>query len=407
MFDIDKWQEIFETIKKNKLRTFFTGFSISWGIFMLVILLGAGNGLQNGIKKLFEQDALNSIWIYSGQTTVEHKGYKEGREIEFTFEDFKKISELKDVDYSSGIRWMRKNISFKNKSLSFDIRPAHHDVQFAENITILEGRFININDINDSRKIAIIGQPVKEYFFGNASCIGEYIFIDNFSFKIAGVFKDAGGVGDNERIYIPITTSKKVFDNSNKINNLVVSAKESDLEKSIKISEAVKSKLAASHHFSVKDEGAIYINNNMDNYSRIKNVLNGIEIFIWIVGIGTIIAGIVGISNIMFIVVKERTKEIGIRKSLGAHPRGIISLILQESIFITFVAGYIGMIAGIFTIEFLKEKIPESEYFSNPEVDISTIVYALILLIISGAIAGYIPAKHAASIKPVEALKEE
>lgn len=410
MFDLDKWQEIFSTIKKNKLRTFLTGFSVAWGIFMLIVLLGAGKGLENGISSMFEADGVNSIWIYNGVTSIAHNGYKPGRLIKFDNSDYKNLKkEFKEVEHMTPQLGLNRitSVSYKNRSANFNVRSGNPDLIYGENLKVVEGRYINQIDIAEKRKIAVIGKPVKKELFNDQPCIGEVFFLNGFSFKVVGVFNDPGGVWDNNRVYIPVSTAQLVFTGNNFVDQLVLATNHSTLEQSINLSNNLRQRLSKIHDFAVEDENAIFVNNNFENYIKIMNVINAIRIFIWIVGIGTIIAGIVGVSNIMMIVVKERTKEIGIRKSLGATPASIVSLVMQESILITSFAGYIGLVIGIFTIEMVKDFIPNSDFFKNPDVDLSVAIYATIVLILAGSIAGFIPSRRAASIKPVEALKED
>jgi len=410
MFDLDKWQEIFSTIKKNKLRTFLTGFSVAWGIYMLIVLLGAGKGLENGISSMFEADGTNSIWIYNGVTSIAHKGYKPGRLVKFDNSDYKNLKkEFKEVEHITPQLGLDKitSVVYKNRTANFNVRSGNPDIMFGENLKVIDGRFLNPLDISENRKVAVIGKPVKKELFNDGLCIGEVFFLNGFSFTVIGVFNDPGGIWDNNRIYIPYSTAQLVFTGNNFVDQLVLTTNHPSLEQSIKLSNSLKQRLAKVHEFAVEDDNAIYVNNNFENFKKIMTVIYSIRIFIWIVGIGTIIAGIVGVSNIMMIVVKERTKEIGIRKSLGATPVSIVSLIMQESILITGFAGYIGLVLGIFTIETVRGLIPESDFFKNPDVDLKIAIYATILLILSGAIAGFIPARRAAAIKPVEALKED
>jgi len=407
--DIDKWQEITSTIKQNKLRTILTGFSVAWGIFMLIILLGSGKGLENGVEKQFAGDAINSIWFYSGQTSIAYKGLRPGRNIKFTNSDYELVKrEFPDAtQIASRANVDIREISYKNKYGNFNVQASLAGMQYAENIKILDGRFINIIDEQMQRKVVIIGLPVKEELFKLESPIGKHISIGGFSFLVVGVFKDSGGPGDNNRIYIPTTTAQIVFFGNKRFGQLVMSNKTNDEANTALLTAKVKKRLAQIHDFSVDDPRAMYINNNLENFKRISSVLIGIRFFIWIIGFGTIIAGMVGISNIMMIVVKERTKEIGIRKSLGATAFSIVSLIIQESILITSISGYIGLILGLLVLNLGKEYLPQNDFFYNPEVDLLIALKATVLLIISGALAGLIPAIKAASVKPVEALKEE
>ena len=410
MLDIDSWQEIFGTIKKNKLRTFLTGFSVAWGIFMLIILLGSGKGFENGVKKQFAGDAVNSIWVYSGRTSMAYKGFKPGRIIRFTNKDYNDTKrKIKQVEYISsryGIGGSH-SIAYKDKYGAFDIVTVHPDTKFLEMVNIKKGRFVNNIDIKEYRKITVISSIVKEALFDeNVEAIGKFINVNNIPFKVVGVFEDENE-RDNSRVYLPISTAQKVFNGQNRIRNLAFTTKNVSPKQSKKLAEKVRAQFAARHKFNKEDKSAIFINNNIDNFRQANNLFTGISLFIWIIGIGTIIAGIVGVSNIMIIVVKERTKEIGIRKAIGATPQSIINQILLEAILITGIAGYFGLVFGVGLLLLISSNLKGTEFFLNPQVDFRIAVSATLLLIFSGALAGYFPAKRASKIKPIVALRDE
>lgn len=411
MFDLDKWQEIFSTIKKNKLRTILTGFSVAWGIFMLVVLLGSGVGLENGIKKDFEGDAVNSIWIYQGQTSVPFQGMKVGRNIQFTNEDYDRTQQLlnEQGENFSGRAGISGSgiISYRNQYGTFEAIPVHPGTKQLEEVTILEGRFINNWDISDKNKIVIISSIVKQELFKEAKALGEFIKVNGVPFQVVGIFKDKND-RDNRRVYLPISTAQMVFNGGNKLYNIAFTTKEMNVEESQKTEEVIRTAFAAKHKFNKDDKRAIWVRNNVQEYQRMQSLFTGIRMFIWIIGIGTIIAGIVGVSNIMIIVVKERTKEIGIRKAIGATPYSIIGLVLLESILIMSFAGYIGLTMGVGLLELLAPQFssPDS-YFLNPSADFGIAVRATLLLVVSGAIAGLFPALRASKIKPVDALRDE
>lgn len=410
MFDLDKWNEILSTIRKNKLRTFLTGFSVAWGIFMLIILLGSGNGLENGVQKEFASSATNTIWIWSGQTSLPYKGMKPGRNIQMRNDDYSEIKRtVKGIDMSSPRynMWGSNTLSYKKQYGTFNIRTVYPDYQFIEKLGITQGRFINNTDIAQFRKVTSISTQVLEALFKGSSALGEYIQVNGIPFKVVGVFTDDDGRDDNMRmIYIPMTTAQRVFSGDNRINTIAITVGDATAEESKAVEQSVKAKLAKLHTFDVNDPRAIGSWNSVEEFTKFKKLFAGIRLFIWIIGFGTIIAGIVGVSNIMMIVVKDRTKEIGIRKAMGATPWSIISLVLQEAILITSFAGYVGLVLGVLLLETIGSKI-ESSFFSQPEVDLSVAIYALILLVVSGAVAGFIPARKAAAIKPIEALRDE
>jgi putative ABC transport system permease protein len=408
MFDIDKWQEIFATIRKNKLRTFLTGFSVAWGIFMLIILLGSGRGLENGVRIQFERDATNSIWIYRGQTSMPYKGLKPGRRIQFTNEDYdyskREIKNIENLSARLSV-FRQRNISYKSEYGNYDIVAVHPGTKVLENVEIIEGRFINDIDVKASRKVVAISTDVKKALFKEEDFLGKYIKINNIPFKVIGLYEDSSE-RDNQRVYISVSTAQKVFTGGNEIHNLAFTTGDATMEESMQIENDIRNKYSIRHKFDKSDQRALFINNNVEEYEKFQNLFAGIRLFVWIIGVGTIIAGIVGVSNIMLIVVKERTKEIGIRKAIGATPGSIIGLVLLESILITAFAGYVGLVLGVGLLELISPHI-QSEFFTNPEADFRIAVSATILLIVSGAIAGFVPARKAASIKPIEALRDE
>ncbi len=408
MFDLDKWQEIFETIRKNKLRTILTGFSVSWGIFMLIILLGSGNGLQNGVLDQFKQDAVNSLWIYSGRTSMPFDGMKAGRRIQFTNNDYQKTKDSGlDVDkISSRYSIFRNNlIYYKTEFVNYNIIAVHPDTEVLESTSNTKGRFLNEVDVKEFRKVVAISTVVEKALFKKEDPIGKYVKINGIPFQVVGVFTDYSE-RDLQRVYVPISTAQKVFNGANKISNMSFTTNTHDIESLKAMEEYLRKSFATRHKFNPEDRRAIWINNNMENYQRTMALFSGIRIFVWIIGVFTIIAGIVGVSNIMIIVVRERTREIGIRKALGATPNSIVGLVLLESVLITSVAGYMGLVSGVVLLEVLAPHT-QIEFFMNPSVDLSVGIQATLVLVFAGLLAGFFPAWKAANVKPIEALAHE
>lgn len=409
MFDRDNWQEIIAGMSKNKLRTVLTAVSVAWGIFILIILLGAGKGLYNGAHAQFMSDAVNSIFVMNGQTSIGYNGYKPGRKIQLTNEDVvHTTSNDKRIELRSAVYNTKESLilSYKNKHAGYLVRPAMPDHDQLENATVIEGRFINDIDQKEARKICVIGKPVKEELFGTNPAINKFIDVEGICYKVVGVFTDPGN-GDNNRIYIPLSTAQKAYNGKNHIDFFWISTTESGAETSDELVANIRKQLASKYSIHPDDYSALRIENWGNEYKKIMSMLSGINIFIWIIGVFTLIAGIVGVSNIMMIIVKERTKEIGIRKAIGATPASIVTQIIMEAVFITGIAGYAGLLGGIGILEAVNSIGIDSEFFRKPEVNFSIAISATVLIIVSGAIAGFIPALRAAKVAPVIALRDE
>ncbi|WP_459211353.1 ABC transporter permease [Aquimarina rhabdastrellae] len=415
MFSLERWQEIFETIRKNKLRTLLTGISVASGIFILVILLGVGQGMQNGISKEFEQDASNRISIWSNVTSKSHKGLNPGRYIQMTNEDFDflKLKHEDELEYKSSVnRIWGGLVNYKKESGTYRVEGVAPDYQFLENAKMVAGRFLNEDDNKGVEKYAVIGNKVyTDLFKSGEEAIGEYIQIRGINFKVIGVFSDPGGEREETRIFLPLFTHQRVFNQADKIRSMAFTLKpEATFEEAVAASKQftadLENYLKAKHIIAPDDESAIGINNSLENAKRFYQLIFMIKSFFWWVGICTIIAGVVGVSNIMLIIVKERTKEIGIRKALGAMPGAIIGMILQEAIFVTAMAGFAGLIGGLLLLEFVAPMV-QTDFIQNPSVNFNVAITTVIILIVAGALAGFIPAWRAARIKPIVALRDE
>ncbi|CAN1573603.1 SalY ABC-type antimicrobial peptide transport system, permease component [Flavobacteriaceae bacterium] len=414
MFNIERWQEIFEAIAKNKLRTFLTGLSVASGIFILVILLGVGKGLQNGIEKQFERDAAGIIEVWSGATTKAYKGLNPGRQIQFRNSDYdisvQKYGDQFEKNGSTLNAW-GASIVYGKESGNYQYRGVNPDYLAIENATVVKGRFINANDLIYNEKVAIIGQKINLDLFKGKNPIGEKISVNNINFKVVGVFTDPGGEREEGRVFIPLSTSQQVYGAGENISNMFYTLKKKDtydeaVAQAKKFTNDLGTLLKSKNMIAPDDESAIGINNSIVEAKKFYDLNLYIRLFFWWVGICTIIAGVVGVSNIMMIIVKERTKEIGIRKALGASPLSIVIMILHESIFITTISGFIGLLTGLALLELVGPHA-ESEYFRNPQVDFTVAISTLIVLVIAGALAGFIPAYRAAKIRPIVALRDE
>ena len=417
MFDRDKWNEIFSTIRKNKTRTFLTGFSVATGIFMLIFLLGAGRGLRNGMKDVFAQDATNSMQVFGRRTTKAYKGTPVGKRIQMVNADLESLKKSIDkIDAISAMSYIpgAEVISYKDNFGNFNVSPIHDTYNEIKNFDVIEGRFLNKIDIAEHRKVVIIQDEVEKILFPNETSLGKFININKIKFKVVGVFIKKDFEENSRDIYIPITVAQKIFNNNDHLRRISFTLDNVSLEESKEIEKQITYKMAAIHNFSREDKNALWIQNNIENSKQFSAMFSGIEKFVWIIGIFTILLGVIGVFNIMMIVVKERTKEIGIRKAIGASPASVISLVLMESIFITAASGYFGLIAGVGLLEMISkfnliEKLypPAAIYFLNPQVDLGIAVGATIVLVVTGALAGFFPARRAASIQPIDALRDE
>ena len=420
MFDLDKWNEIYFALKKNKLRTFFTAFGVFWGIFMLVVMMGAGRGLQNGVNMDMGDMATNSMFMWTRNTTMPYKGFPRGRRYLFQNSDTEALkSNIPEIKYIAARLqgWGgdgSNNVIRGERIGGFRIQGDYPDYNKIEPVDIINGRFINDTDIKDLRKVAVIGLRVyEEMFDADEDPIDQYLQIQGVYFKVVGLFKskksDQQADRDNQQIILPFTTLQRVYNYGDIVGWYAITSLD-DVSVSI-VEEKAKKLLASRHSIHPDDERAIGSYNLEVEFKKMTNLFNGIDALIWIVGIGTLFAGVIGVSNIMLIVVKERTKEIGIQRALGASPRDIISQIITEAVFLTTFAGYIGLVFGVGLLELLNYILVttggESNMFANPTVDFNMAITALIILVISGAFAGWIPAKRAISIKPIDALRDE
>lgn len=416
IFERDNWQEIFATIRKNKLRTFLTMLGVFWGIFMLVIMLGSGNGLQNGILRDFEGTATNSFFMWTQPTIKGYKGMKPGRRYNFNMADVEALKQLKELDAVSPMNQLGGHEEASNvvrglKTAACEIQANYPVSRKIEHVKIKKGRYINDLDIKEKRKVCVVGPRVVELLFKNGEeALGDYIRINGVYFKIVGITVQTASGDDGreqaQRINVPFTTFQNAFNYGDVVGWFAIKSK--DGIPAAQSEEKVISLLKERHKIAPDDAKAIGHWNMEVEYKKLEGLFIGIQILVWIVGIGTLLAGVIGISNIMLIVVKERTKEIGVKRALGAVPAQIIGQIVMETIFLTAISGYFGLVVGIGLLELINTLIGNSgEMFMNPTVDLSVALKALTVLIVSGAFAGLIPARKAVSIKPVEALRTE
>lgn len=415
MMDRDTWQEILATMRKHKLRTALTALGVFWGIFMLVFVLGMGKGLENGVFRDFGERAKNIMFVWTEPTTLPYQGFQPGRRIELKLDDIEAIKEnIDEVEYvAPRLSLGNQLVSHGEQQDNYGIRGELGEMIYVEALVVHEGRYINQRDVAEARKVAVIGKRVKEVLFGDKAAIGEYVRVRGIEFRVIGVFGPMQvkpwTEDDLEAVVIPLTTMHRTFGTGPRIDYFVCSA-----APQVRVSELeplVQGLLKQRHKIAPEDPRGIGGFNLEAEFLSVVTLFTGIRFFLWFVGIGTLLAGIVGVSNIMLIVVKERTKEIGVRKALGATPGSIIRMVLTESVFITSISGYLGLIVGTLVIGTINYVMVanqlEPDNFYNPQVNLGVGLGAMILLVLAGAAAGLIPAIQAANVNPVEALKDE
>ncbi len=418
---IDLWQEIYGTIKRNKLRTFLTGFAVAWGIFMLIVLLGAGNGLIHAFEQNTMQSALNSIRVYPGVTTEPYDGLQEGRYIELDNRDVEDTREQFTEHVSSTGATLQQsgvNISYKGEYVSLSLLGVYPNYREVEAVKTFSGRFINQLDLNGRRKVIVLHRKSADVLFGKTHTdpLGKFVNVGGVAYQVVGTYNDQGNQ-EPSTAYIPFSTLQTIYNKGNKLNSIIFTTRGLTSEESNEAFEQdYRRVIAANHRFAPEDEGAIWLWNRFTSYLQAQNAMGILRIAIWVIGIFTLLSGIVGVSNIMLITVRERTHEFGIRKALGAKPRSILWLIIVESVTITTVFGYVGMVAGIGATEWMNVAFGsqtvdaglfEAQMFSDPTVDIGIAVQATLTLIVAGTLAGLFPARKATKIRPIEALRAE
>ena len=417
---IDLWQEIYGTIKRNKLRTFLTGFAVAWGIFMLIVLLGAGNGIIHAFEQNASERALNSIRLGGGWTTKSYEGLKEGRRIQMDNKDLtatEKYFPDNIITAGATLRQGDVNISFGQEYINISLMGVHPNYVQSEAIKTATGRFINQNDIKERRKVIILHKKSAEILFkkSHTEPIGKFVNVGGVAYRVAGLYEDQGD--QSSVAFVPFSTLQTIYNKGDKLNNIIFTTKNLTSEEANEAFEKEYRKVIASNHrFDPEDESAIWIWNRFTQYIQTQNVAGLLRTAIWVIGIFTLLSGIVGVSNIMLITVKERTREFGIRKALGAKPLSILWLIIVESVTITTFFGYIGMVAGIGVTEWMNSAFGnqtadagmfQARMFSDPTVDIGIAIQATLTLIVAGTFAGFFPAKKAVSISPIEALRAD
>jgi putative ABC transport system permease protein len=415
LFSLDRWQEVLITIGRNKLRTALTAISVAWGIFVFVLLLGLGRGLNQGARHEFARDATNGVWITANKTSEAHGGYDIGRRIQFDNRDYDRAKDVEGIHDPTGQFFIRGSrfggtpmmTKRGSKASTFQINAVHHHALALETHEMVAGRFLSATDITQKRKSVVVGQPVLDFMFKpEETAIGEWIEVAGVPFQIVGIFKNSGGAEQERQLYIPVSTAQLAFNGADNLGMIAFTAGDADAAATQKIIDEVVAQLAERHNFSPDDKQAVRVQNNVEGFQRFQMIFLILYAFVAVIGLGSLAAGVVGVSNIMMIAVKERTKEIGVRKALGATPSSIVFMVIQEAVFLTGVAGLLGLAGGVFLLGFI-DSAHLTDFIRNPSINIGLGVAATLFLVLTGALAGYFPARAAAKINPIHALRDE
>ncbi|CAM1340368.1 ABC transporter permease [Tenacibaculum amylolyticum] len=409
MFDLDSWREIFQSISKNKLRAILSGFTVAFAILLFTLLFGIVSGLKNTFTDAFVDDAANSMFVRVWKTSKPYKGLQTGRRIQLKNKDFNYVGDEYEnkIQYLTARIYKNVNISYKNKQDNYNLRAVHPDHQFLEKTIMDEGRYINELDLQQASKVIVIGRLVKKDLFGERPAVGKQVNVNGISYKVIGVFSDDGGDNEERLTYMPVTTAQRLYGNNDHISQINIGYNPNlNLDQAIAFGNRLERDLREKLDIHPDDQSALSVRNMAEANKGVNQFMVALYFIVIFVGSGTLIAGIIGISNIMIFSIKERTKEFGIRKALGAKPSSIIAMVVKESLLITAIAGYLGLLLGTYILDQIGDGL-EEYFIKNPGVNTGIVVGATIVLILAGLIAGYLPAKKAAQIKPIVALRAD
>ncbi|PQJ78293.1 ABC transporter permease [Polaribacter porphyrae] len=410
MFDLDRWREIFQSINKNRLRSVMSGFTVAFAILLFTLLFGIVSGLSNSFKGAFADDAQNSMRVRVWKTTKPFKGLQTGRRIQLKNDEYNYVKEeyANKIQYQSARIYKNFTLKYKNKADNYNIRAVNPAHQFLEKTIIDEGRFLNERDLKEKSKVIVIGRLVKEDLFGERPALGKRLNVNGSSYQIIGIFSDDGGDNEERIAYIPVTTAQMIYGNNDYISQIVLGYNPNlSLDAAIAFGNRMERDLRKKMNIHPDDQSALSVRNMAEANKGVGQFMGILYAIVILVGSGTLVAGIIGISNIMIFVIKERTKEFGIRKALGAKPSSIVGMVVQESVLITTLAGYLGLSLGTYLLSLIGNSLEEDYFIKDPSVSTGIVVGATIVLILSGLIAGYLPAKRAANIKPIVALRAD
>ncbi len=410
MFDLDRWREIFQSINKNKLRSVMSGFTVAFAILLFTLLFGVVSGLKNTFEDAFVDDAVNSMIVRVWKTTKPYKGLQSGRRIQLKNPDYNYLADKYDskIDLMTARIFKNFSISYDDKQDNYSVTAVHPDHQFLEKTIIDEGRYINQLDINESSKVIVIGRLVKADLFGEKPALGKRLNVGGISYKVIGIFSDDGGDNEERIAYIPVTTAQKLYGNNDYLNQIRIGYNQDlNLDEAISFGNLIERDMRSKLDIHPDDQSALSVRNMAEGRKGVDDFMIALFFIVFFVGSGTLIAGIIGISNIMIFVIKERTKEFGIRKALGAKPSSIVGMVVQESVLITTIAGYLGLTLGTYILNLIGNSLEKDYFIKDPSVSQGLVIGATFVLIISGLIAALVPAKKASKIKPVIALRAD
>ena len=410
MFDLDRWREIFQSINKNKLRSVMSGFTVAFAILLFTLLFGIVSGLKNTFEGAFVDNAVNSMIVRVWKTTKPFKGLQSGRRIQLKNPDYDYLEDKYDskIDLMTARIFKNFSISYDNKQDNYSVTAVHPDHQFLEKTIIDEGRYINQLDINESSKVIVIGRLVKSDLFGEKPALGKRVNVGGISYKVIGIFSDDGGDNEERVAYIPVTTAQKLYGNNDYLNQIRIGYNQDlNLDEAIAFGKLVERDMRGKLDIHPDDQSALSVRNMAEVSKGVDVFMIALFFIVVFIGSGTLIAGIIGISNIMIFVIKERTKEFGIRKALGAKPSSIVGMVVQESVLITTTAGYLGLTLGTYILSLIGNNLEKDYFIKDPSVSQGLVIGATIVLIISGLIAALVPARKASQIKPVVALRAD
>ncbi|MEM9454523.1 MAG: ABC transporter permease [Myxococcota bacterium] len=405
---LERWIEALLTLGRHRTRSAVTAATMAWGMFMLVILLGASTGLRNGAEFVFRDDASNSLWIYPSVTTQAHEGTPTGQTIRFDLDDITAIQRaIPEVEYITGRFYPPDELTIvcDGRKAVFPVRATHPDHRHLERTEVTQGRFLNAIDLARRRKVAVIGLEVAAHFFAGREALGQTLMIAGAPYRIVGVFDDIGGENERRMLYVPITTAQLVFAGGRRVDQIMLTVPESRISEGERVEAEVRRVLARRHGFSPSDPGAIRVRSMIEQAAEIRGVIDGIELFTWLVGLGTSLAGVVGVGNITLIGVQERTREFGVRRALGATGAQIVALVVREALTLTVLSGGAGLVLGASVLELLGPNLPANELFRDPRADLESLLVATAVLITAGALAGGAAAARASRLTPAEALR--